>query len=129
MLAKSTNSEKYKERVKAAPDNTMEIKACVDEALYERAKELYATNSVSELLEAALEALIAKKEKDLGKIDRTFPEKHLSTNNPESRYIPAAIRRAIHNRSQGQCATERTISISDSGKVSIRALNDSCTAA
>ena len=103
LLAKSANPEKYKERVKAAPNNKVEIRAFMGEALFNRAKELYATDSVSELLEAALKALIAKKEKDLGKIDRTFPEKQLSTNDPDSRYIPAAIKRAIHNRSQGQC--------------------------
>ena len=110
-----------KERVIQIDQNKVELKVILDEVTEEklkRAKELVRTETIAELLDKALTALIEREEKKLGKTERphpstssekphsskpTLPATFRKASNPHSRYIPVQFKKIIFNRSQGQC--------------------------
>lgn len=104
-----------RERVKFVNESELEIKMTLNpttQAKLNRARELIHTDTMAEVFERALDALIVEKEKTLGKAkcvetiqiptppdeESTSPKIH---SNP--RYIPAQFKRIIYKRSNGQC--------------------------
>ena len=121
-----------KERITQVDQNKVELKIILDEKTEEklnRAKELIRTETIAELLDQALTALIYQEEKKLGKIEKTvlsektvMPKNTISKStlpatlakksngpnsskslNSSSRYIPVQFKKIIFSRSNGQC--------------------------
>jgi hypothetical protein len=102
-----------RERTKLVNDSELEIKMTLSsnaQAKLARARELIHTETMAEVFERALDALIEAKEKSLGKTTMkepsTPPVKKEIALLPESqnpRYIPAKFKRIIYARSKGQC--------------------------
>jgi 5-methylcytosine-specific restriction protein A len=104
------------ERTRLVSPSALEIKVTLSsnaQAKLARARELIHTETMAEVFERALDALIAEKENALGKSQRaeisrasTPPEKEETAYAPKSqnpRYIPAQFKRIIYERSNGQC--------------------------
>ncbi len=101
------------ERTRQVTATTLEIKMTLSsnaQAKLARARELIHTETMAEVFEKALDALIEAKEKSLGKTTikalPTPPAKEEAAYTPKSqnlRYIPAKFKRIIHARSKGQC--------------------------
>jgi hypothetical protein len=102
------------ERTRQVSATTLEIKMTLSsnaQAKLGRARELIHTETMAEVFEKALDALIAEKEKALGKTAKdnqpTPPAKEETAVVPKSqknpRYIPAKFKRIIYARSKGHC--------------------------
>jgi hypothetical protein len=106
-----------RERSKIINECELEIKMTLSpatQAKLNRARELIHTDTMAEVFERALEALIAEKEKALGKTKRTETSKTSTPpveeqNQPlqktyqNPRHIPTQFKRIIYERSKGQC--------------------------
>ncbi len=102
-----------RERTKLVNDSELEIKMTLNsatQAKLNRARELIHTDTMAEVFERALDALIEAKEKSLGKTTTkapsTLPAKEETAYAPNSqnpRYIPAKFKRIIYSKSKGQC--------------------------
>jgi hypothetical protein len=82
----------------------------IAQAKLARARELIHTETMAEVFEKALDALIAEKEKSLGKTaSKTEPappveeQVALAPTSQNPRYIPTKFKRIIYDRSNGQC--------------------------
>jgi hypothetical protein len=101
------------ERTRQISPSAFEIKLTLSsnaQAKLARARELIHTETMAEVFERALDALINAKEKSLGKTTiKTLPtppateETALLPNSQNPRYIPANFKRIIYARSKGQC--------------------------
>jgi 5-methylcytosine-specific restriction endonuclease McrA len=98
-----------KEKLRPITEEYSELKVVIDEetrALLKRAKELSQAQETADLLKSALKGHIEQLEKRLGK-DPTLPAKLeevvKSKSDPYSRYVPIGFKRAIYQRSNGQC--------------------------
>jgi hypothetical protein len=103
------------ERVRLVAQNHVELKVVLTaqtEEKLKRARELIRTETVAELLEKALDALIEKAEKKIGKtpintqsLNSTLLDKELEAKQKSNdrRYIPQAFKKIIYKRSDGQC--------------------------
>lgn len=98
-----------KEKMKSITEEYSELKVVIDEetrALLKRAKELSQSQETADLLKSALKGHIEQLEKRLGKdltLPAKFPDVVESKSDPYSRYVPIGFKRAIYQRSLGQC--------------------------
>jgi hypothetical protein len=101
------------ERTRQVSPSALEIKMTLSsnaQAKLARARELIHTETMAEVFEKALDALIAEKEKAMGKTPKdnqpTPPaeeETAIVHKSQNPRYIPAKFKRIIFARSKGQC--------------------------
>lgn len=105
------------ERTRQVSATELEIKMTLSskaQAKLARARELIHTETMAEVFEKALDALIKEKEMALGKVQlaektkaSTQPAKSISTQAQKTdsnlRYIPTQFKRIIYERSKGQC--------------------------
>jgi hypothetical protein len=100
-----------KERVTLVGEDQVKLTVTLDlktEAKLKRARELIRTETVSELLGKALDALIEQQEKKMGKVEaspktasRTPPAALAKAT--QSRYIPREFKNIVYERSGGRC--------------------------
>ncbi len=127
LMAQATNPEtpRLKESTRVATATHTEVKIFLDEGgmnLLNRARELVRADSTAALFTEALQLLIEKKERGLGKVETKTAAPEVDLKIPQSqipplaqksrpagktpsvsRFIPLHFKRQIYARSQGQC--------------------------